>query len=157
MLKIYRDKKDWPEDTLVNIDVEFAKYCPLSNTYATHFILEKVDHAKRLDDRSFLDRFNFKLYRDCISTGSKALLLAVQTGLPVCFNECGDNALGVAIMLSDRYDMRICYSRSLYDCEPLIDEDVNIVVDVDGTIITDIEDIFMGGLSDGCKLPGCNC
>lgn len=148
MLTIITRREDWPTDTIINVDYEFATNCSLKDEFATHFTLEKVERSRLLNGTTVIDRYGYKLFRRFLSTGTKALLLAVQSGKAVCFDECGDNVLGTAIMLSSKYDMCICYSHDLNHSQPFIDECVNISVNFNGNVITELDDIFLGGLID---------
>lgn len=150
MLKILLGKENWPNNLDRNVDRLFGRLCNLPNDSVTKYVLLKIENATYCDTISFIDRFGYKLPINCLSTGTKALLLAIQTGEPVCFDECAGNVFGVAIMLSSFCDMTICYSVLMRENNIVIDQYVGISVVVNNNqVITNIEDIYDGGLIYG--------
>lgn len=103
MLNIYVGCNKIPKDAIIAWDneVEFL-YTALEDTKEVRSILENVEHAKYNDKASFIDRFGYKLYSDCLSTGAKTLLnINYQTDKVFYGGELGWNSLQELLKLKN--------------------------------------------------------
>lgn len=94
MLEMYIGKENLPKDRKFIYDVEaaFNLIDKIKEDEEVAKVLACVENAKYVDEKTFCDKFGRNLYYDCLSTGSKALLLI--KAFPDCivnFMEAGYN------------------------------------------------------------------
>jgi len=103
MLRIYIGLDKVPEGLKVVKDNEVAFiYTELEDTETVKSILKRVEQAEYNDNVSFIDRFGFKLYSDCLSTGTKTLLnINYQVDKVFYGGEMGYNAIAELLKLKN--------------------------------------------------------
>lgn len=85
-------------NVIFNIEFGF-KWKNLKDSDTVRNIIKYVDRGVYIDQNSFKDRFGYKLYTKCLSTGCKAALLVAEYPNKIvnCI-ECGSNALEAIIL-----------------------------------------------------------
>ena len=102
MLTIYFKDIDAPTENIID-DIEEA-FCTfrLTGTKVERAAIEEIEKGKYRDSRVFEDRFGVCLYTDCLSSGSKAMMVVGHYPDKVvnCV-ECGANAITSIAMNCD--------------------------------------------------------
>lgn len=96
MLEIFIER---PENEKVIEDVEMAFLeIKLKGTELEKKVIESIENGKWNDDKSYIDRFGFKLYNSEMSTGCKAALVVINNPNEIIsLNECGFNARDIIV------------------------------------------------------------
>lgn len=94
MLNIYIGKDCLPKDKELIMDNEaYFSFSDMSKTDFIERVLREIEKGTYLDERTFLDRFNTKVYCSCLSTGSKTLInISTQPDKIFYGGEMGENA-----------------------------------------------------------------
>lgn len=147
MLTIYNCiKPNGTNEIVYNIYSYFMYKSKLYNDNITKQILADIEHGSYYDESHYIDRFGNKLLSSEMSTGSQALILATHLDGIICFDECGDNVLGMAIKLSARVDMSIYLSYPIDDHCLVINGNEEVSIKYNNRYIDDIDDVLYGGL-----------
>lgn len=101
MLNIYVD--GIPEtEMIMDVEAEFLKV-RLSGTREERELISVIEKGEYNDDKSFIDRFGYKLYLSELSTGCKAALCVISFPDKVInLHECGFNARDTIINYCSR-------------------------------------------------------
>ena len=103
MLTIYTSKKYFTEGKkfIYNVDA-LSPIISLNDDEFTRIVLEKIELAKRQDEKSFIDRFGRGLFNKHLSTGTKTLLLLhADLGLILNGIEMGYNCWDYLSLLNE--------------------------------------------------------
>ena len=119
-------------DQLPNLEIEhdvdtFFKCIKLTGCDYDRKIIAEVEHGKYVDNESFIDRFGRTLYRDFLSTGTKAALTLYHadnillSGIGV-----GRNALAAIVRWCNNGNLLLEDSNYYLECE-FSDSQIDVV------------------------------
>lgn len=98
------DKRE--EWELTDIEKEF-KLIKLKGTNIEKELIRIIDKGTWNDEKSFIDRFGFKLHNSELSTGCKAALVVANTDKLINLRECGLNAVDAIISMCKEGNIEI--------------------------------------------------
>lgn len=103
MLEFYIGKENLPKDIPFIYDVESAfPFVIIRGSDFQKRVISEIDNGSYNNNKTFIDRFGLPLRYDCLSTGSKAiLLLDSKKDAIINMTECGDNVLGLLEYIED--------------------------------------------------------
>ena len=134
MLELYDSKENI--NVIMSNDLYFDAHTDLKDTELSNFIINRIDKAERLSEKTFKgrsDKFG-ALDKQCLSTGTKTLLNILQNR-DICFNisECGQNVLSLLPLIKEG---KIYCGRYLNI--PITDENIDCRIKFKGKVFNNL-------------------